>query len=309
MNDNLIKTKLVPIVVTCIASHLLLSCDTIREGRDSCPTYLTLEFAPSANKIIEQTKHGIDNIWIILEYPNGQLFEEKINSNIFNNVTEHNNVIEHSIKHEIKIPRGKAKLAVYGNISGMYYDYNHDHNSHSGLIAPSGSPIDSLYTFFTEGEYTDDICTQIVTLNKDYIDIWIKVMGITPHSSGETSDETSPLIVEISGECIGYSNMGGIIHGSFIHSPIAGHSPNDSASYYLFNTRVSRQDRELLLSLKKGENERIVDFSLIEKMNEAGISMSDSDLENLFITIDYSQGTSILKIDNFSIIDHYEIEF
>lgn len=264
-------------IILILITLSISSCEAIRERRDMCPTYLTLEFSEIPNEV----KSAV----ILLQYEDGSIVKGVIPST------------ELLSKYEMAIPRGEPTLAVYGNISNMVYN--------QGYIAQEGDPIDSIYTFFTKGIYREDLCREIVSLKKDYIQVHVKVLCL-----GEESPEVS---LNFRGGCVGYSNEGDIIHGSFTHTPSPSHRPSLAAPYYIFNSRVSRQDKDITLSLSAtsdgGIKGALSHFSLSQKLSESGMALHSISMDDIFITIDYSNSTISFNLDDFAEMGLAEIEF
>lgn len=263
--------------VICLAL-LLLSC--IKEEREKCPTYLTID--------LSGTPAEVDSLYLILQYEDGQYFRDTIRKE---NLTA---------DYEIAVPRGSATIAAYGNISRMIYDH--------GYITPHGSPSDNIYTYFSEGEYLSDLSSDTITVTKNSMAIHAKVLGAVMASEG--------LKAEFIGSNTGYSIYGELTDGEFYHSPESSHIPTDAEDYYLFLSRVTRHasDSQLLLRLstRYPGMERpttLLEISIPEKLAQGGISFSDHILQDLYLTIDHSRSTITISVDDFDSMEHVEVEF
>ena len=259
--------------VICLAL-LLLSC--IKEERDKCPTYLTID--------LSGTPTAVDSLYLILQYEDGQYFRDTIRKESF------------TADYEIAVPRGSATIAVYGNISRMIYDH--------GYITPHGSPSDNIYTYFSEGEYLSDLSSDTITVTKNSM----AILGAVRASEG--------LKAEFIGSNTGYSIYGELTEGEFYHSPESSHIPTDAEDYYLFLSRVTRHtpDSQLLLRLSTRypgmETETtLLEISIPEKLAQGGISLSDPILQDLYLTIDHSRSTITISVDDFDSMEHVEVEF
>lgn len=270
--------KYLQIAFVFCAALLLSSC--ILEERGSCPSYLTLD--------LSSTPDGVDSLYLILQYNDGTLFRDTILKEDFTS------------NYEIAVPRGSAAVAAYGNISGMVYE--------NGYVTGKGSPADNIYTYFSKGEYETDLSSDTISVTKNNMAIHIKVLGRTKASEG--------LVMEIFGTCIGYSNSGEIIQGEFYHSPEALHIPTEVEDFYSFFTRVTRHPSDSPLYMKLSTKypdsvgmDTLLEISIQEKISQAGLSMSDSHLQDLYLTIDHSRSTISISVDDFNSTNHVEVEF
>lgn len=265
-------------ILSTAVALLLSSC--ILEERGYCPTYLTLD--------LTETPSEVDSLYLILQYRGGYTFKDTVYRGEFDQ------------EYEIAVPRGAATLAAYGNISNMLYD--------DGYITTNGNPADDIYTFFTSVEYDDDLSRGKINLTKNNIGLTLKVLGEVKGSEG--------LIMEIKGDNIGYSNSGELVEGNFQHHPENIHIPTSEEDYYLFQSRITRQNEggEILIRLytqypHSTESVRIVELSLTEKLREAGIEMANGELKDINITIDYSRSAITISVDNFENMEDIELIF
>lgn len=260
------------------AALFLSSC--ILEERGSCPSYLTLD--------LSSIPDDVDSLYLILQYNDGTLFRDTLyREELISN-------------HEIAVPRGSAAVAAYGNISGMVYNH--------GYITTKGSPADNIYTHFSRGEYLTDLSKDTISVTKNNMAIHIKVLGSVKASEG--------LHVEILGTCTGYSDTGEIVNGEFYHTPENLHIPTEQEDFYSFLTRVTRHPSgsSLILRLStqypdKAGSDTLLEMSIHEKMAQAGISMSDPHLQDLYLTIDHSRSAISISVDDFNSENHVEVEF
>jgi hypothetical protein len=260
------------------AALLLSSC--ILEERGSCPSYLTLD--------LSSTPDEVETLYLILQYNDGRIFRDTLYKE------------ELISRHDVAVPRGSASVAAYGNISKMVYD--------NGYITTRGYPADNIYTYFSKGEYLTDLSSDTISVTKSNMAIHIKVLGSVKASEG--------LDVEISGTCIGYSDSGEIVQGEFYHTPENLHTPTGEEDFYYFLTRVTRHPSGSPLALRlstqypnSAERDTLLEISIHEKMGQAGFSMSDPHLQDLYLTIDQSRSSISISVDDFDSANHVEVEF
>ncbi len=260
------------------AALFLSSC--ILEERGSCPSYLTLD--------LSSTPDDVDSLYLILKYNDGRLFRDTLYKE------------EMISNYEIAVPRGSAALAAYGNITNMVYD--------NGYITSKGLPADNIYTYFSKVEYLTDLSSDTITVSKSSMAIHIKVLGSVKASEG--------LLAEILGSCTGYNNSGETVQGDFYHTPETLHIPTKEEEFYNFLTRVTRHpsDSPLILRLSTMHQDSpewvaLLEISIQEKLEQAGISMSDPDLQDLYLTIDHSRSAISISVDDFDSANHVEVKF
>jgi hypothetical protein len=265
--------------IALLSLVFLLTC-CIKEVRDHCPCYLTLD--------LSGTPEEVDSLYLILQYPHGELFRDTIYREEF--ISDY----------EIAVPRGEATVAAYGNISSMIYD--------NGYIIPYGEEADNVYTCFASGAYISDLGRDTITVTKNFIRTHIKVLTEVKSSFG--------LWLEVWGSNIGYSLDGKLVKGKFYHAPECRHTPSPSEDYYLFSSRIPRHHGDAplyvtLLTQYQGTDEKfkLLEISLMDKLHQAGISMNDPILQDLYFTIDHSRSTISISVDDFDSMDHVEVEF
>lgn len=265
-------------ILSTAVALFLSSC--ILEERGNCPTYLTLD--------LTETPTEVNSLYLILQYRDGYTFKDTVYQEEFGR------------EYEAAVPRGAATLAAYGNISNMLYD--------DGYVTAEGDPADDIYTYFTSVDYNGDLSTGKVNLSKNNIGFTFKVLGEVKGSEG--------LLLEITGENIGYTNTGELVEGPFLHHPESTHNPTPDEDYYLFRSRITRQNGEGAVLLKlytryppSKEMVQILEISLTEKLREAGIDMADGELKDINITVDYSKSTITISVDNFENMDDIELIF
>ncbi len=253
------------LLFTATAISLLLSSCSIKEQRDQCPTWITFDFRGDSTRVW--------NIHYILGYGNGAVIHDTIPS-------EHTDSL-----YEIAVPRGEVNIGIFANIRSMLYA--------NGFVTPAGNCADTLYTQFTNTSFMNDYDTLEVSLHKDYIATYIKVMEYPPERGME---------LKITSSSIGRELDGSIISGNFIHSPSPYHTPTTEEPYYCYYSQITRQgknDLTLNLSGFTIEMEGI--------LQENGIDMDAPSLKDLYLTIDYSKLTLTISVKGFESKEYIEI--
>lgn len=257
-----------------MVSGLLSSC--IMEERDGCPSYLSIDFSG--------TPEEVKSIILLLRYEDGFCIMDTVLREDYAN------------PYEIPVRRGTPFVSAFGNVDKMVFD--------DGFSIIRGEESDKIYTDFRKGCYNGDLSHDTIKLGKSYIGLYIRVMNPAEASCS----------VEITTECssIGYSYSGEILEGIFRHTPEPHHIPTAEEGYYEFLSRIVRQkngDAVLRIkSVQNGAEEEILEIPLSEKLKAAGMDMGSKDLQDIFITINYSRSSMKISVDDWERTEHIEIE-
>lgn len=229
----------------------------IMEDRSHCPAYLTLDFS--------QTPEAVTHIHLIIRHSDGTQYSDTLTAS------------EYSSLYEIPVRRGHVDVAAFGNVESMQYA--------DGYSVTTGEEADNIYTCFFPALYDGDLCSDTVHMHKNNIGLHIRVTG---HMS-----DNFHIVIESSS--IGYDLQGNIIEGDYEHIPDAAHTPADENGYYEYSTRVVRQrSDDLRMTVFSDKEKPLKEISLSECLDEAGIHMSDPDLDDLYMTVDLER--SILSV-------------
>lgn len=249
----------------------------ILEERSGCPAYLGIDFS--------KTPPEVENIILMLRYDDGYTIMDTISS------------LEFMIPYEIPVKRGALYLSAYGNVEEMVLE--------DGVLIANGKDADCLYTCFRKSIYNDDLCRDTVLMEKSNIGLYVRVLSVP--------DSTYEVKLTVESGSIGYNYAGEIITGKFKHEPIPYHFPTVDENYYEFLSRILRQQfiSDVKLTLKtvsKAEEEILLEIPLASKLKEAGMGLPDSDLRDLYITIDYARMSMWISISDWDNAGHIEIE-
>lgn len=248
----------------------------ILENRTDCPTYLRLDF-PSVPE-------EVGMIHLVIEHEDGTVYHDTVFRK------------DSTSGCELPVRKGRLSIAAFGNPSGMIYD--------RGYTVPEGGQADSLYTCFLTGEYRSDLSRETVTLLRNYIGLHVRVLG--------DAVETDSIHICVESASVGYDLYGNILTGSFRHSPRATHVPVDDARYYEFLSRITRQDGDVLylsvMATRNGEERQLVRTGLSGHLRQAGTGMDDEELEDLYVTIDFSEASIKVSPVDWNYYEHVEIE-
>ncbi len=266
---------------TTIAFLILILTSCIFEDRDKCPAYMSLDLSDTPNEV--------DSLYMVLEYQDGTTYIETIRKENFKE------------EYEIAIPRGDGHLAVYGNMDTSLYD--------NGYIIPSGYPSDNIFTHFSQVDYRRDLINEKISVTKNNLGVIVKILG--------KSRDSCKIHIEIEGDKIGYSNDGRAVDGIFLHRPANCHEPTNEEDYYLFASRVPRHniDSHLILKIyatgpaEPNKTKLIYETSIMDKLSDAGISMNDASLKDIYITVDQSLPSISIGIDQFDDMGHIDLKF
>ena len=174
----------------------------------------------------------------------------------------------------------------------MMYDY--------GYRIHEGEDADSLYTCFISMACNDDLSFQHIIPVKNYIGLYIRIIGDISDSLGITVESTSA----------GYGLSGNIIEGIFRHSPNTTHLPSSEEAYFEFFSRVLRQkDDSLSVTVRGTSGQILARIPLSAFLYDAGINMNDDALKDLYITLDIALSSIILSLEGWNSTNHTEIQF
>lgn len=245
-----------------------------------CPTYLTLD--------LSGTPAEVETLYLVLEYDDGRVFRDTIDKEGF------------IPNYEIAVPRGIVTVAAYGNIEVMEYQ--------GGYVIPYGQQCDNIYTSFTREEYDSDLSYDTISVMKNNIGLHIKVLG-----QSRTSDV---LLAELSATSVGYTNAGDLVEGRYHYVPECIHKPTPPEDYYVFFARTPRVAGDISLSLSAYGNNggvmtpvNLFSISLLETIAQAGVSMNDQTLNDVYLTIDFSQNLFSISVEDFDSHNHVDVEF
>lgn len=248
----------------------------ILENRTDCPTYLTLEF-PSVPEEV-----GL--IHLVLEHEDGTVYHDTVYRE------------DYASGCELPVRKGRLSIAAFGNPSGMFYD--------RGYTVPEGSQADSMYTCFLTAEYRSDLSRDTVTMLRNYIGLHIRVLG--------DAVEEDSIHICVESASVGYNLHGDIITGRFRHTPAPVHIPDDGALYYEFLSRITRQDGYGLylsvLASRDSSDRLLVRTGLSSHLRQAGIGMEDAEMEDLYVTVDFSEASIKVSPVDWNYYEHVEIE-
>ncbi len=265
-------------IIILLLSLCFLSC--VKENRSMCPTYLTLD--------LSGTPAEVETLYLILEYDDGRVFRDTIDKEGF------------IPNYEIAVPRGNATVAAYGNIEVMEYQ--------GGYVIPFGRQCDNIYTSFSRGGYDSDLSYDTIAVMKNNIGLHIKVLG-----ESRTSDV---LLAELSATSIGYTNTGDLVSGKYHYVPECIHKPSPQEDYYIFYGRTPRIAGDISLSLSAYGNNggvmmpvNLFSISILEAIAQAGVSMSDEVLQDVYLTINFSKNLFSISVEDFDSHNHVDVEF
>lgn len=267
------KLRMILIVVASLSAAQ--SC--IIENRENCPAYLTLDFS--------LTPEEVGHIHLILRHENGGIFQDTVYRERFMS------------PYEIQVTRGCVTLAAFGNVRDMIFE--------NGYTVETGNAADNLYTCFLQSEYNGDLERDTVTVMKNNIGLFIRMLSGAP--------DTDSISVCIESRSTGYDLQGNILEGVFSHRPEAVHLPEEGAAYFEFNSRIVRQkDEDLILSVFNGTDISdilLARIQLIPILKEAGIDMDDEHLDDVYMTVDCNRMTITVSPVGWYANGHAEITF
>ena len=230
----------------------------ILEDRSHCPAYLTLDFS--------STPAEVSHINLIIKCADGSVFTDSITSDRFTSV------------YEIPVPRGRAGIAAFGNIECMEFA--------DGYRITTGNEADNVYTCFFPAVYDRDLCSDSVRLLKNNIGLHIRITG----------DSTDSLYTVITSSSVGYDLQGEILEGEYVYTPEAAHQTEGERQYLEFFCRVIRQKNDdLSMSVYGPGGEILKVLPLSSYLDEAGIDMSDEELDDLYLTLDLAEARLVIS--------------
>ena len=258
--------------IAVIILVMSLNPGCIHEDRSNCPTYLTLDFS--------DTPEDVSYIHLFIRSEDGKVFRDTIVRSEFADL------------YEVSFKRGQTDIAAFSDIDRMVYD--------NGYRIAEGDDADNLYTCFTTSVYRSDLSSDKITVLKNNIGLYIRVMG---HASDN-------LYIVVESSSIGYDLHGNILDGNFEHRPEALHTPNDEEAYFEFFSRITRQkDESLTLTVYTTSGATVAVIRLFPLLVEAGIDMNDESLEDLYLTVDHTLSSLIVSPDGWDSTEHTEILF
>lgn len=257
--------KTLKFIIVLVLSVLLCSC--IKEKREECPCYLSLDFSK-----IDTLRVKSVHVWFS-DSLKGIIGDDCIDKNDFSSF------------YEIEVPKGSTSIYCWGNLSDSLIEK---------IIYCSS---DKLYFYKSKVPSWDEFASDTVKLKREYMRLNVKVIGDVTSTSG--------LSVSIESNTAGYLVNGEVIEGSFYITPEPTIIPAQARNYYEFDFNIIRQKRIedlrlFLISKKNGLDTILYDYPLGETLAEMGVDMKAEELGDVSVIIDFSYLETKITIEEWN---------
>ncbi len=261
------------------------SCSTIREDRDECPCWSTIDFSQVDSSISSL------HIWFLSEDDELLLRDTLFPDN-------------YGIPYNVELERGKLRYYVWGNIRSCM-ELNDIGKSSSTLFRRDSSEADSLFFYGNCIDAAGESCCDTVIVGKEHICVEVVLLGV--------AEEIGLPVLELSGAASGYRIDRTIVDGE---SPIVATPVVDNSGNYRFNFVMTRQSSmekvvfSLFFEREGGERiESVEEYPLGRVMESSGFDMERKDLADVKIVIDTSLGLFTLKCEDWHSVSPIKIRF
>lgn len=261
-------------VITIFTILMLCSCTTILSNREHCPCWLILNLSNATNTDEIHLKVSQDGMVI------------------------HDNIIatDKFIDYEVELRRKDATTSAWANIKeNISIDKEIK-------LKPNRATADSLLRYIADNNInlSTEIVMDTVRLIPCYIPIVLTVLN---------APDNEAITVEVDNANLGY-DLAGIELDDRISLYPQGMA-TDGNMIYQFN--ILRQERDLdkltlTLSERKGEKNKIKAIDLGKKLIESNYSMSSPIAEQVNITIDAGLMVTVIKIADWTVVEHFSYE-
>lgn len=259
------------IVISILFSLILSSC-SIKEDRSLCPTFFSIDFSKIDGNIINP-------ICLFIADNNDRIiYADTIYKSSYN------------LPYEIELTKGELNLYAWGNCDNIPLKEN-------TLRINKGNQSDKFF-FYTKTHFIkEEFSRDTIRLNKNYMQVNVKVLGEALASSG--------VKIETVSTSAGYYVNGEVIEGVFSFIPNALSTPTPQEWFYSYHFIIPRQKilEELKINIStslNGFDVKLFSYELGKTLLSQGVFFKSESLPDIDITVDYAHLTIGLKIDGWS---------
>lgn len=241
--------------VVALSLALQLSACSVKEDRQACPCFLTLDFSGVDRQ--ELARQGLETMEVLVTDGDGSADYQAWE------------LSERVDEYGVPVSRSGVDIMVVSKDGGRC-------DADSGLAIEEGEECPVIYMSSGHYVFDADEAGLAVTLHKNYC-------VITVHIKSSYGIPERPFMIEVDGEVDGYSPDGAPREGPF-------HSLSAPSLDGLCSIKVPRQrDSSLWLVVDFLDSSEIRTFPIGEYIAESGYDWTAEDLENISVEMDFSR--------------------